>query len=397
MKILHLLYESKGDYFGIGGVGIRAYEIYKYLKDRHDITLLCKRYPKAKDGEIEGLRHIFVGTESSSLTKTLLSYAYHSAQFVKRHGDEYDLIIEDFSPAIPTFLHAFTKRPVILQIQGYTGFLYFRKYNPLYALFLFFMEHLRPRFYKDFIFVNRQTAKKLFFKTHLADTAPNFDRLSGSPDAYSSSNQTPLQTLRERIDIIPNGISQELLNVTPQEGDYILYLGRIDIYGKGLDTLIRAYKEFHKSFPHIRLVVAGDGRDMESFKAAMAKLPVNILKKIELLGWVSGQNKTEVIRNALFCIFPSRHEVQPIANLEAVACGKAVIVSDIPEFHHIVQVKVGMSFRTGDAISLAQAMKDMMMSNQRLEMGTRGRNYVKDFTWDRIAQKYEEFLNKSIT
>ncbi len=29
MKILHLLYESKGDLFGIGGVGIRAYQIYK--------------------------------------------------------------------------------------------------------------------------------------------------------------------------------------------------------------------------------------------------------------------------------------------------------------------------------------------------------------------------------
>ncbi len=35
MKILHLLYESKGDYFGIGGVGVRAYEIYKYLPARH--------------------------------------------------------------------------------------------------------------------------------------------------------------------------------------------------------------------------------------------------------------------------------------------------------------------------------------------------------------------------
>ena len=50
MKILHLLYESKGDYFGIGGVGIRAYEIYRRLKDRHDITLLCKKYPGAVDG-----------------------------------------------------------------------------------------------------------------------------------------------------------------------------------------------------------------------------------------------------------------------------------------------------------------------------------------------------------
>lgn len=35
MKILHLLYESRGDYFGIGGAGIRAYE-----KDKFFIKIL---------------------------------------------------------------------------------------------------------------------------------------------------------------------------------------------------------------------------------------------------------------------------------------------------------------------------------------------------------------------
>jgi hypothetical protein len=135
VKILHLLYESKGDYFGIGGVGVRSYEIYRHLKERHDITLLCKKYPGASDAAIEGLRHVFVGTESESLTKTLLSYAYHAASFVRKHGSEFDIVIEDFSPAIPTFLHRFAEKPVVLQIQGYTGRLYFKKYNTVYAFF----------------------------------------------------------------------------------------------------------------------------------------------------------------------------------------------------------------------------------------------------------------------
>ena len=86
MRILHILYESEGDSFGIGGVGIRAYEIYRRLKDRNEITLLCKKYPGAKDGVREGLRHVFAGTESSSLTKTLLSYAFEAARYVRRKG-----------------------------------------------------------------------------------------------------------------------------------------------------------------------------------------------------------------------------------------------------------------------------------------------------------------------
>ncbi|HXX53528.1 MAG TPA: glycosyltransferase, partial [Thermodesulfovibrionales bacterium] len=147
MKILHLLYESEGDYFGIGGVGMRAYSIYGYLKERHDVTLLCKNYPGAADGERMGLTHRFVGAESRSLTRVLLSYASHAAQFVRKHGNEYDVIIEDFSPAIPTFLHTLTRTPVILQLQGYTGRLYFRKYNPFYASILYASESLRPRCY----------------------------------------------------------------------------------------------------------------------------------------------------------------------------------------------------------------------------------------------------------
>ncbi len=392
MKILHLLYESKGDYFGIGGVGIRAYEIYGRLKDRHDITLLCKKYPGAKDGEIEGLRHLFVGTESKSLAKTLLSYAYHSAVFVKQHGEDFDIIIEEFSPAIPTFLHAFIKKPLILQVQGYTGTLYFKKYNLAYALFLYFMEYLGPRFYDNFIFISSETAKKLLSEN--LSPPPSPPPLEGGGLYVSPHPLRERVRVRGCIEVIPNGISPELLETSPEEGDYILYIGRIDIYGKGLDILIKAYKEFYKSFPDIRLVIAGDGRDRELFKAELMKLPDNIRRNIEFLGWVSGNKKREIIRRALYAVFPSRHETQGIAILEAMACGKAVVVSEIPNFSYITTIRAGISFKTGDALSLAQAMKDLITSNERKEMGQRGRGWVKDYTWDRIALRYEKFLRE---
>jgi len=373
MKILHLLYESKGDYFGIGGVGIRAYEIYKYLNDRHDVTLLCKQYPGAEDGKKEGLNHIFVGTESKSLAKTLLSYAYKAARFVKKNGGDFDIIIEEFSPAIPTFLHSFTEKPVILQVQGYTGSLYFKKYNPVSALFLFSMERLRSHFYKNFIFISDNTVERVLhgnpFRTH-----------------FPKGGKGGL------VEIIPNGISPELLDLSYGEEKYILYLGRIDVYGKGLDVLINAYKEFYQSFPDIKLVIAGDGRDREVFNTELMKLPEDIKKNIEFLGWVSGGRKIEVISRASFCVFPSRHEVQGIAVLEAMACGKAVIVSEISEFRYVTRNRAGTSFKTGDAFSLALSMKELITNSDRKEMGLRGKRWVKDFTWDKIALKYEQFL-----
>ena len=362
MKILHLLYESKGDPFGIGGVGIRAYEIYKHIKERHDVTLLCKKYPGANDRQIDGLRHIFVGIESKSLTKTLLSYAYHASRFVNRHSHKYDIIIEEFSPAIPTFLNAFTQKPIVLQVQGYTGNLYFRKYNPFYALTLSLMELLRPRLYDNFIFVNPETIKKFSLKK------------------------------TKHIVSISNGISSDLLNMPFYEEDYILYLGRIDIYGKGLDILLDAYSEFFKSFPGVRLVIAGDGRDRKRLEAMLMKLPEDIRKNIEMLGWVSGDKKRDVFNKALFVVLPSRHEDQPIVALEAMGCGKAVIVSEIPQFHFATKNQAAVLFKLGNAESLAQSMKNLVSNNDRREIGQRGRNWVKDFTWNKIALKYEDFL-----
>jgi len=362
MKILHLLYESKGDFFGIGGVGIRAYQIYKRIKERHDITLLCKKYPGANDGEIEGLKHIFEGAESESLTKTLLSYAYHASRFVKRHSHEYDIIVEDFSPAIPTFLPTFTKKPIILQVQGYTGNLYFRKYNPFYALVLSIMELMRPRFYDNFIFVTSETIK-------------NFSLGVG-----------------KHIAVISNGILPELLDIPPREGKHILYLGRIDIYGKGLDILIDAYKRFFASFPDIKLVIAGNGRDRERFKAKLTKLPEDIRNNIEMPGWIFGDKKRNLLSKALFVVLPSRHECQSIVALEAMGSEKAVVVSDIPEFNFVIEHGAGISFRTGDALSLARSMTDLTVSNKMEVMGKRGRDWVKDHTWDKMALDFESFL-----
>jgi glycosyltransferase involved in cell wall biosynthesis len=38
-------------------------------------------------------------------------------------------------------------------------------------------------------------------------------------------------------------------------------------------------------------------------------------------------------------------------------------------------------------------MKDMAFSDMRKEMGQRGRAWVKTYSWDKIALKYEDFLN----
>ncbi|MBF0538551.1 MAG: glycosyltransferase family 4 protein [Nitrospirae bacterium] len=363
MKILHLLYESSGDYFGIGGVGRRAYEIYTRLKGHHDITLLCRSYPHApKEGEIEGLRHVFVGLRSESLLRALLGYAWHASLFVRRQGHDYDIIVEEFSPALPTFLDSYRDRPLALQVQGYTGRQYFDKYRALYAAPLYIMERYRVPAYSNVIFVS-EAAKARY-------------NLRGSCNAT----------------VISNGISKELLEVKPGCSDYILYLGRIDIHHKGLDVLLDAYARFCKVFPEVRLIIAGSGRDMDKFNALLGTVPQAVRRNIHCAGWVDSQGKTALLRDALFVVAPSRYETQNIVILEALACAKAVVVSDIPELRYAVDCGAGLSFRSEDATSLATIMAQLASQDRIEEMGAKGRLWVSDYTWDKVSLNYERYL-----
>ena len=177
MKILQIIYESPGSPFGFGGAGIRAYEIYKRLRDRHDITLLCMRYPGAEDGEIEGLKHIFLGTESKNLSKSVLAYTLSAAHFVRQHGHEFDIIVENFLPATPFFTRFFTKTPVILQVQGIMGKHSFQKIHSFLLYPHISVEKFYPRLYNKFIFVSDVTKKKVIVghkrKVMLSPIIPN--------------------------------------------------------------------------------------------------------------------------------------------------------------------------------------------------------------------------------
>lgn len=363
MKILHLLYESSGDHFGIGGVGIRAYEIYAPLSPRHDITLLCKKYPGARDGVREGLRHLFVGVESRSFARTLLAYAREASRFVREEGRCFDVVIEDFSPAIPTFLFSYRARPVILQVQGYTGRAYFRKYQPGLSVPLYVYERWVPRLYRNFIFVSRASMARY--------------RLGSG------------KTFR----IISNGVGRDLLTLGPGESDYLLYLGRIDVYSKGLDLLLDAFATLRPAFPGVRLVIAGDGRDRAHFSRLFGLLPREVRAQIELSGWVEGEAKRSLLRDALLVVAPSRHETQGIVVLEAAAASKAVVVSDIDAFRPAVDAGAALAFRRGDSGELAAQIASLLRNpSSRHACGGRGRQWAGRFLWERIAMDFEAFV-----
>jgi glycosyltransferase involved in cell wall biosynthesis len=265
------------------------------------------KYPGARDGDIEGLGHVFVGAESSSLTRSVLAYTVRAANFVRKHGSRFDVIVENFLPSTPFFSILFTRTPVILQVQGIMEKHSFEKFHPFYAIPMHVVERFYPRLYQRFIFVSPVTKEKVM------------TRLGGK---------------NMQCHVIPNGINEDLLKATPEDGEYILFFSRIDIYTKGLDILVEAFRKIASEYPELRLILAG--YEFDRFDTVVSGCPPSLRERIEYAGFVAGEEKVRLLSGARIVVLPSRHESSPISILEAAACGKTVIkkrgsVSSFPQ------------------------------------------------------------------
>jgi glycogen(starch) synthase len=140
-----------------------------------------------------------------------------------------------------------------------------------------------------------------------------------------------------------------------------------------------------------KLVIAGGGKDEQKCRSLFSKAVD--AGRVEFAGVVSGRRKEDLLRKCLFMLVPSRYEGQPLTVIECAACGKPVIVSDIPELKYAVDAGFGLSFRMVDAKDLAEKMNFLLNNNSlRQEMGKKAREYVRNFTWDKIAIEYEKYL-----
>ena len=350
MKILHLIYDHINNPWVGGGGAVRVYEIYKRLALKgYDITVISGNYPGAKDYEEEGINFKFLGVKNNYVLSTF-SYAYLANKFLKEKFEFYDIIIEDFAPWNPIFSSKYQdKKSIVLQIQNYLGKEILKKYL-LFGIPFYFVEKIYPKKFKNIIVVSEALKKRLILNAS----------------------------------VIPNGI--EKVYEISKGGNYIGFIGRIDIRQKGLDLIVKVCKEL-KDF---NFTIAGDGRDRKRFLKM-----INHLTNINYLGKVKGTTKENFFKNSQFLIMPSRFEGQGIVALEAAALGKPIIVSDIPELKYVTENGFGISFRSGDAKSLKEAI-EYLYDNEKLilQMGEKGRQYAKQFTWDRIAEEYENYINE---
>jgi len=160
----------------------------------------------------------------------------------------------------------------------------------------------------------------------------------------------------------------------PATGCSLSSLGRLG-KAKGTYDLLEAVAALAPRFPDIAVTVGGDG-EIDLVRTRAEKL--RIAGRVHTPGWVSGDQKTNILSaTSIYCL-PSYHEGLPMSVLEAMAAGIPVIASavgGIPEA--IGDGMEGYLVTPGDVGMLTDRIGRLLADpDLRAKMGAAGRHKV---------------------
>lgn len=340
MRILHFHFANPSV---LGGGAIRTNRIYDHFPAGNEIRLV---HGKAYDAKIP------------SHLNYVLSARRHIAAFKP------DLVVEDWSANWPTFIPYYWGGPHIAVIQA----LYGLHHHGARGLISECLDRLALKKFKRAITVCEHYAQRI------RPVVPN-------------------------TTIVYNGIDSSLLETEPFNSNYILFLGRWDVYQKGLDMLIEAYRKVEKYLPV--LVIAGGGKDFME----VSRL-VEGSERIALSGHVEGVAKAMLLKNCTFFVSPSRFESWGISMAEAQASQKGVLAFDIDCLReNVINGETGRLLPYSgdykrDVWTLIDGLVTYYKTREFEKHGILGRERMRKFTWEEVSKGqyeiYREVLNETI-
>jgi glycosyltransferase involved in cell wall biosynthesis len=198
----------------------------------------------------------------------------------------------------------------------------------------------------------------------------------------------------DHIVIIPgSGIDADRLRPIPEpDGPVtIAYVGRM-LDDKGVRSLVAAFRILRATDLATRLLLAGSpdpanpGSIPQNELAAWGREP-----GVTWLGHVA--DIATVWQRAHIAVLPSRREGLPKSLLEAAACGRPLIATDVPGCREVVIAeKTGLLVPVDDPAALAAAMERLARSSQqRIRLGVAARRLVDErFAGDLIGKAIVE-------
>lgn len=210
----------------------------------------------------------------------------------------------------------------------------------------------------------------------------------------------------ERIRLVPNGINLKAFDSVKasdialldrfgvKPDNFFLFMGRL-VFLKGVDSLIRAFKIVRATHKNLKLAIVGKG----PFEPYLRKMAAGI-PGVVFTGYVDDPAARKLLyENCLGLLVPSFHEVLPTVIIEAMACSKPIIATNVGGNPFMIKHgKNGFLVEAKDSEGIANYMKVLHENcSLRKNLGKFGRDFMeKTFVIERTvgetAKVYESLL-----
>lgn len=216
--------------------------------------------------------------------------------------------------------------------------------------------------------------------------------------AAAVSRQTrdlALAHYRKEIRIIPNGIDTKACipkSLQPHDPPRILFIGRFspEKNAAAVPKILSLVRELDWD-----CAMLGDGLQMEATRQLLEKN--HLLERVELTGWVEpGEILDWMVRSDIL-LMPSLREAMPMAGLQGLSMGLALVLSDIGGCPDLAKENVnGFLVIPGDIEGYSQALKKLLKDRGLLaRFRANSRQRANEFGIDKMIDQYEDFYQQA--
>ena len=166
----------------------------------------------------------------------------------------------------------------------------------------------------------------------------------------------------ERVRVIPNGCDSAIFHPrdrgqarstlgVPADARLVTYVGRL-VPEKGLRELLDAARTLAPSMPRLRFALVGEGPMRDELAALARQCGCEVAfagaqSPVEVACWMAASDLVTL---------PSYSEGHPNVLVEALACGRAVVATQVGGIPEVVDAASGILVPPRDASALAQAL-----------------------------------------
>lgn len=229
--------------------------------------------------------------------------------------------------------------------------------------------------------------------------------------ARNSKIKKFLSQYGKKFDEVPLGVDETRFSPQPRntnllkkhnidkDHQIVLFVGGLDRahYFKGLGVLIRAFAKIKHQNKKVVLLIVGKGELKQKYTKMAHDLGVG--DKVLFADHVSNKQLPEYYNLTDVLVLPSIScsEAFGLVSLEAMACAKPVIVSDLPGPRTLVKNN-GLIVKVNDVKDLTQKL-NLVLENKAMaeKFGQQGRELVeRKYTWSRVTNKIDHIYNEVV-